>query len=183
MFNLTDPNIQIGKNIVERKIRYDSTIVDTNCKLLNNNEQGLILFHRIDVPFTMTGSQYELTIPKDAYTLAYFWREQPYNLYVWRDKDGSYLGSYFNIVKNTTITDDTVSFEDLIIDILIFPNGKYFILDEDELPMALNEFEDGFVQQALQALINSIKPLLKEILLESERRFSHKDMLSTLYHN
>ena len=181
MCNLTRSSIQIGKKIVERKIRYDSTIVDTNCKLLNSNEQELILFHRIEDPFTMKGTQYQLTIPKDAYTLAYFWREKPYNLYVWRDKNGSYLGSYFNIVKNTIMADTIVSFEDLIIDILIFPNGEYFILDEDELPVSLNNFEDGFVHQSLQTLINSIEPLLQETLLKSEKHFSHKDILSTLY--
>ncbi|GAB1779133.1 MULTISPECIES: ribonuclease FAU-1 family protein [Priestia] len=177
MCNLTKSD----KKIVERKIRYDSTIVDTECKLLNINEQELILFHRIEVPFTMKGTQYELTIPRDAYTLAYFWSEQPYNLYVWRDKNGSYLGSYFNIVKNTTIAGAMVSFEDLIIDILIFPNGEYFILDEDELPVSLNEFEDGFAYQALQTLINSVEPLLQEILLKSEKDFSHNDIISTVY--
>ncbi|MUL34592.1 DUF402 domain-containing protein [Priestia megaterium] len=181
MCNPTKLTVQIGKKIVERKIRYDSTIVDTECKLLNINEQELILFHRIEVPFTMKGTQYNLTIPRDAYTLAYYWNELPYNLYVWRDKNGSYLGSYFNIVKNTTIADAMVSFEDLIIDILIFPNGEYFILDEDELPMSLNKFEDGFAHQALQTLINSIEPLLQGILLKSEKEFSHNDIISTLY--
>ncbi|MFK7681939.1 DUF402 domain-containing protein [Priestia megaterium] len=181
MCNLTKSTIKTGKKIVERKIRYDSTIVETDCKLLNINEQDIILFHKVLVPFTMKGAQYELTIPKDGYTLAYYWKEKPYNLYIWRDKNGSYLGSYFNIVKNTVIADTIVSFEDLVIDILILPNGEYFILDEDELPVSLNQFEDGFVHQALQTLTNSIKPLLHRTLLKSEKEFPHKDILSTLF--
>ncbi len=63
-----------------------------------------------------------------------------------------YVGSYFNVVKNTQITDELVSFEDLIIDILVLPSGEYFILDEDELPESLEEFEDGYVNEALHVL-------------------------------
>ncbi len=45
-----------------------------------------------------------------------------------------------------------MSFEDLIIDILVLPSGEYFILDEDELPESLEEFEDGYVNEALNVL-------------------------------
>ena len=36
-----------------------------------------------------------------------------------------------------------MSFEDLIIDILVLPSGEYFILDEDELPEPIEVFEGG----------------------------------------
>ena len=45
-----------------------------------------------------------------------------------------------------------VSFEDLIIDIMVLPNGEYFILDEDELPEPLGNFEGGYVRKALYGL-------------------------------
>ncbi len=45
-----------------------------------------------------------------------------------------------------------VSFEDLIIDIMVLPNGEYFILDEDELPEPLGNFEGGYVKKALYGL-------------------------------
>lgn len=35
------------------------------------------------------------------------------------------------------MTEELVSFEDLIIDVMVLPNGEYFILDEDELPESL----------------------------------------------
>lgn len=45
-----------------------------------------------------------------------------------------------------------MSFEDLIIDILVLPSGEYFILDEDELPEPLEGFEGGYVNEALYVL-------------------------------
>ncbi|MED2799761.1 DUF402 domain-containing protein [Bacillus thuringiensis] len=183
MCNIINLPIQIGKKILQRKIRYNSTIEEYNCKLLHTADEELVLFHRIEETFTMKGAQYELTIPKDAYTLAYFWEKTPYNLYIWRDKNGSYLGSYFNIVKNTIMTDKIVSFEDLIIDILIYSNGEYFILDEDELPVPLNKFENGCVYQSLQNVINKIEPILEENISRSEKQFSHKYIISTLYND
>ena len=51
-----------------------------------------------------------------------------------------------------------VSFEDLIIDIMVLPNGEYFILDEDELPEPLGNFEGGYVKALYE---------LKEIIQKS----------------
>ena len=61
-----------------------------------------------------------------------------------------------------------VSFEDLIIDIMVLPNGEYFILDEDELPEPLGNFEGGYVRKALYGLKEIIQ---KEppIVLETAR--------------
>ncbi|MEC3035126.1 DUF402 domain-containing protein, partial [Bacillus thuringiensis] len=150
--------------IIERKIRYNSTIVDHNCLLLEKQSQSIVLFHEVQYSFTMTANDTKLTIPKGSYTIAYYWKDCPYNLYVWRDIKGKYLGSYFNIVKNTQIKDEVVSFEDLIIDIMVLPNGEYFILDEDELPEPLGNFEGGYVKEALYILIDTIKTFLPKII-------------------
>ena len=110
----------------------------------------------------MIASQTKLTIPKGSYTIAYYWENHPYNLYIWRDEKGNYLGSYFNIVKNTYMTDELVSFKDLLIDIMVLPNGEYFILDKDELPESLDQFENGYVIHALNSLTESIDILLPQ---------------------
>ncbi|KAA0765676.1 DUF402 domain-containing protein [Bacillus sp. SH5-2] len=154
--------------IIERKIRYDSTIVDHNCLILEKKSQSIVLFHEVQYSFTMTTHDSSLTIPKGSYTIAYYWQDRPYNLYIWRDENGMYLGSYFNIVKNTQITDELVSFEDLIIDILVLPSGEYFILDEDELPEPLKGFEGGYVNEALYVLEEIIQKTLPQMIVETE---------------
>ncbi|MGC7949143.1 DUF402 domain-containing protein [Bacillus sp. II_CA] len=155
--------------IIERKIRYDSTTIEHTCLLLEKQLQSIVLFHEVQYSFTMTAHRASLTIPKGSCTIAYYWEDRPYNLYIWRDKNGTYLGSYFNVVKNTQITDELVSFEDLIIDILVLPSGEYFILDEDELPESLEEFEDGYVNEALNVLEEIIQKTLPQMIVETER--------------
>lgn len=172
--------IQRGDKIIERKIRYDSVVVEHGCKLLKAQNKSVVLFHIIQDSFTMIASRTKLTIPKGSYTTAYYWENRPYNLYVWRDKKGKYLGSYFNIVKNTNTTDELVSFEDLIIDILVLPNGEYFILDEDELPQSLDQFENGSVIQVLNSLTESMDILLPQIISETENTYRHEELLPWL---
>ncbi|MES5939109.1 MULTISPECIES: DUF402 domain-containing protein [unclassified Bacillus cereus group] len=163
----------LGIEIIERKIRYDTTTVDHACLVIEAQPDKVILYHEVQYSFTMAVNDTKLTIPKGSYTIAYYWEDRPYNLYVWRDKDGKYLGSYFNIVKNTQITDEVVSFEDLIIDIMVLPNGEFFILDEDELPEPLEIFEDGNVKKALYALTGNIQELLSAIILETNTFFKN----------
>ncbi|KLA31501.1 DUF402 domain-containing protein [Bacillus cereus] len=154
--------------IIERKIRYDGTTVDHACLLIEAQRGKIVLFHEVQYLFTMTAHDTSLTIPKGSYTIAYYWEDRPYNLYIWRDKDGRYLGSYFNIVKNTQITNEVVSFEDLIIDIMVLPNGEYFMLDEDELPEPIESFEDDYVNEALHVLKDIIQKSLPQMIIETE---------------
>ncbi|NEX80349.1 DUF402 domain-containing protein [Bacillus thermocopriae] len=121
-----------------------------------------------------------ITIPVGSYTIAYYWEDRPYNLYFWRDKDGNYLASYFNIVKNTKFEENVVSFEDLIIDVLALPNGEYFILDEDELPEALERFENGSVKRSLETLLSSIHHILSQTIKESESIYNHQRFIPLL---
>ena len=50
--------------IIERKIQYNSTIVDHNCLLLEKQSQSIVLFHEVQYSFTMTANDTKLTIPK-----------------------------------------------------------------------------------------------------------------------
>jgi predicted RNA-binding protein associated with RNAse of E/G family len=168
------------KKIIERKIRYDSKIVDYPCRLLTIQKQSAVLFHIIEESFTMIANRTSLTIPIGSYTIAYYWENLPYNLYFWRDNKGNYLGSYLNIVKNTTITDELVSFEDLIIDIMVLSNGEYFILDENELPEPIEHFENGFVKQTLSSVIESLTVILSQVISESKGIYKHERFIPLL---
>ncbi|WP_078382812.1 DUF402 domain-containing protein [Sutcliffiella halmapala] len=173
-----DPTFTLrrGYPITERKIRYDSSVVEHHCVLVEKQSEQMVLFHRIETPFTMTTNKDELTVTKGCYTIAYYWKDHPYNLYIWRDSNGNYLGAYFNIVKNTSFTDQYVVFEDLIIDILVFPNGDYVILDEEELVEPLERFEGGEVQEILHRLT----PLLSHIISEAKCRYKHENIVQWL---
>lgn len=169
-----------GREIIERKITYDSKIVDYKCSLLRVQNDCIVLFHIIKETFTMQINHINITIPVGSYTIAYYWKDRPYNLYFWRDKEGNYIASYFNIVKNTKFEENIVSFEDLIIDVLALPNGEHFILDEDELPEGLESFENGSVKLALETLLKSINDILSQTIVETESIYNHKRFISLL---
>ncbi|WP_240794298.1 DUF402 domain-containing protein [Bacillus sp. BHET2] len=178
--NTTGIPFQVGDPVIERKVGYDGSVVEHCCRVLKAGVDEVVLFHKIENAFTMSTNQSSITIPEGSYTLAYYWKNRAYNVYIWRDYRGVYLGSYFNIVRNTTIKNKVVSFEDLIIDVLVFTDGRAFVLDEEELPVAMGEFENGDVLGDLQLLVESLDGLLPKLILETRVHFPHDDLLKWL---
>ncbi|MCF2647521.1 DUF402 domain-containing protein [Niallia circulans] len=169
--SVLDMRLKYGKKITERKIRYDSTTEDYPCKLLHADTRKITLLHQVEKPFEMRKGKQKLVIPKGTFTFAYYWLDQPYNLYFWRDTTGKYLGAYFNIVRKNWIQNDMVIYEDLIIDIVIRPNNMYYILDQEELPQPIEIFEDGFVQKALHNLLERKDAIIDEVFVETAHFF------------
>ncbi|MFT8320142.1 MAG: DUF402 domain-containing protein [Bacillus sp. (in: firmicutes)] len=173
-------SFQQNKKIIEQKIRYDKTIVEHSCLLLQS-EPSIVLFHKIRDSFTMmTGKGMEMTILAGSYTIAYYWIDRPYNVYLWRDEQGNYLGSYFNMVQHTSRTEECLRFEDLILDVLVFPDGQFCLLDEDELPEKIEQFEKGNVQKELIHLTENMESILLEVLTDMDDKFPHEKMKELL---
>ncbi|AAL81750.1 DUF402 domain-containing protein [Pyrococcus furiosus DSM 3638] len=54
------------------------------------------------------------------------------------DPSGNFKGLYVDVLDYTRREGNTVEILDLFLDIFIFPEGEYYLLDEDELEMAFN---------------------------------------------
>ena len=54
------------------------------------------------------------------------------------DEEGDFKGFYIDILAYTKREGNTLEMLDLFLDIFVFPDGEAFLLDEDELEMALN---------------------------------------------
>ena len=165
------------KKIMERKIRYDATISEYECVPLDVEKQKAVLFYWIKDSFTINFNRMKFTVPEDSYTIAFYWADRPYNVYMWRDREGNYLGSYFNIVRNTSISPEMVSYEDLIVDVMALPGQGYVVLDEHELPEPLERFENGYVHRSLIALTASMENILSDILSEAGRIYKHERLI------
>jgi predicted RNA-binding protein associated with RNAse of E/G family len=76
----------------------------------------------------------DLLLPKDSRSLGYFWETRAYNAYHWVDDNRHTLALYFNICDNTRISQEQVAWRDLTVDVLITPDLRCRVLDEDELP-------------------------------------------------
>jgi protein associated with RNAse G/E len=62
----------------------------------------------------------------------YSWRDRWYNVYVGYQPDGVLRGFYCNVGLPPVITDHTLSFVDLDIDVRIWPDNRFELLDLDE---------------------------------------------------
>ncbi|WP_297506051.1 DUF402 domain-containing protein [Thermococcus sp.] len=54
------------------------------------------------------------------------------------DEEGNFKGLYIDVLAYTKRKGNTLEMLDLFLDIFVFPNGGAFLLDEDELEIALN---------------------------------------------
>ncbi|MFD2115846.1 DUF402 domain-containing protein [Paenibacillus yanchengensis] len=88
------------------------------------------------------------------------------------DECGSVVQWYIDICKKQGITEQQVPwFEDLYLDIVIFPDNKFVLLDEDELLAAL---EQGKVTEKDADLASrTVKQLLRDI---KHNRFPYFDL-------
>ena len=73
-------------------------------------------------------------LPAGTVSLGYFWEDRPHNAYHWVDDNGQTLALYFNICDRTHISSQQIAWRDLSVDILITPDQRCRVLDEDELP-------------------------------------------------
>jgi protein associated with RNAse G/E len=144
---------------VERKTRYDETVAEYECQLLEYTPERVTLFYELPESRVVDA----VTLPKGAYTIAYFWEHRSYNVYHWITPDGTTLAYYFNLAENTIILPTSLSWRDMILDVICYPDGSYRILDEKELPVPLEQFERGKVKKMLDELIDSMESLVEEI--------------------
>jgi predicted RNA-binding protein associated with RNAse of E/G family len=75
----------------------------------------------------------------NGYKMVYFaFIGKNYDILRVYDEDGNFKGLYIDVLAYTKRYGDTIEMLDLFLDIFIFPSGEAFLLDEDELEMALN---------------------------------------------
>jgi protein associated with RNAse G/E len=77
-----------------------------------------------------------------------------YNIYEIHDKaDGCIKGWYCNISLPAEFGDDSISYVDLALDLLVYPDGQMLVLDEDEFAeLNLDETQQERARRALNEL-------------------------------
>jgi len=96
----------------------------------NIQANGILLeafFDGEDRPF------YGMRLEKDDRFIELYFSDRWYNIYeIYHKENGELKGWYCNIAEPAMITKEGVSFVDLALDVLVFPDGKLQVLDEDE---------------------------------------------------
>ena len=84
-------------------------------------------FSRPDLPF------HGIVLGKGDRFVKTYYDDRWYNIYEIHDREDDRLKAWYcNISFPAEIGDETVSFIDLALDLLVFPDGRQLVLDEDE---------------------------------------------------
>jgi uncharacterized protein len=133
--------------IIKQNVQGEETWRYTG-RVLEQDDHSILIeanFNRPDTPFhgMMLGEG-------DRFVEIYF-SDRWYNIFQIHDRnDESLKGWYCNITRPAVITSDRIEYIDLALDLLVFPDGRQLVLDQDEfdeLPL-----DDATRQKALDTL-------------------------------
>jgi hypothetical protein len=102
-------------------------------------------------------------LPAGTISFGHFWADRHYNVYHWIDSSRRTVGFYFNLADRTRLSDTVLEWRDLVIDVLATPVGRLEILDEDELPVAVDPDVAAHIADGKAAILEAPARLLAEI--------------------
>jgi hypothetical protein len=105
-------------------------------------------FNRPDTPF------HGIILGQGDRFIEAYYSQRWYNLYEIHDRlDDRLKGWYCNVTLPAQIDEQTISYVDLALDLLVYPDGKQVVLDEDEFAgLAITSQVRLQAWEALQAL-------------------------------
>lgn len=103
-----------------------------------------------------------MTFAKGDRFIETYYTDRWYNIFAIYSRDDDHLrGWYCNIARPARLNDQTISYVDLALDLLVFPDGRQIILDEDEFAaLNLPDEEKLTARQALLQLQASFRACL-----------------------
>ena len=120
------------------------------CELLQASPGEAVVIYRMPRDILLE----DVFLPKDTISVGYFWQQKAFNAYHWINDQQDTLALYFNICDNTRISDKLIEWRDLVVDVLITPDGQCRVLDEDELPDNLDTDLQFYIEKTRDELCN-----------------------------
>jgi len=128
---------------IETKLTLSGETKTYRCELLHFGSGFGVLRYVIDREYDVHGV---VLAPGDE-TIALYWEDRPYTLYVWRRQAAQDTVFYFNIADQISLTPQEFIWRDLAVDILVDSSGVH-VLDEHELPADLDADLGRYINEA-----------------------------------
>ena len=96
--------------------------------------------------------------------LEYYFPGKAYAIWQIEQPNGEIKGWYCNISRPLELKDGVLSFDDLLLDVLVYPDGRYAVLDRDELEQARR---DGLADADVCAAESALATVLDLIVRQS----------------
>ncbi len=143
---------------LEKKLLLSGELRTYPCELVSLEDGVGILRYVIDQEYDVAG----LRLSPGDVTLAVYWESRPYTLYIWvrsRQRDRAH---YFNISDSVTLWPDEFVWRDLVVDILVDPEGMVSVLDENELPPDLPPDLVAYIEEARNDVLVHFRDIIKQ---------------------
>lgn len=151
--------------VTVNSLRFDRTVKRSwNCDLVEHVGDRIVLLgeFQVDVEHRDLGLIHTGTRSRE-----YFWLDRWYNVFLFFEPDGNFRNIYCNINVPPTYDSRVLEYVDLDIDIVVWPDRSYEILDQ-------GEFEQNAIQYSysdeIKARVNSAVEDLSA-MAEDERFF------------
>ncbi len=103
-----------------------------------------------------------LTLRRNDRALERYYDNRWYNIFEFHDRQDDHLKAWYcNVTRPAEFTPGRIAYVDLALDVLVYPNGNYLVLDEDEFQEM--ELESETRRQAVVGLNQLVQ------LVESSR--------------
>lgn len=153
------------KTIREYKDVLTGTPKTFDCELLEKADGQAIVIYRLQRETVVEG----IKMPQGTISYGYFWEQRNYNVYHFVDKNGRTLGFYFNISDSTQISDEQIYWRDLVVDLLVEPEGSFRILDEHELPVDISRDLLQLIVRVRDQIVDRIVEITEEVEEKTKR--------------
>lgn len=140
--------MQSSRPYFEIKHQLDGSIKRFECLPVHVSEDEAVVIYEMTRKVRIEG----LLLPAGSLSFGYFWSNCHYNVYHWVTEMGETLGIYFNVCDEINIGQDAVNWRDLVIDLLVTPDGRCQVLDTDELPPDLDEGLANLIEKTAKYL-------------------------------
>lgn len=140
--------------VVTRK--YDGSIRRTwKAAIVSKSETLIIAVGRFDRDV----SHQDLgKIKKGTVSFEHFWLDRWYNVFRFHEPDGTLRNYYCNIAMPAVLNGGELAFVDLDIDVVVWPGGRYEVLDRDDFDE--NSIRYGYTKETVEQVEQSLGELL-----------------------
>ena len=103
-------------------------------------------------------------IKKGTVSFEFYWLDRWYNIFRFHEPDGTLRNYYCNITMPPSLENGVLDYVDLDIDVLVWPDLRYEVLDLDDF--AENKIKFGYPQDVIERAEASLAEVIR--LLESQ---------------
>ena len=157
-------NNQEDKRVIINSREFDGSINRSwNCELISQEESSLAfsgVFDR-DVSHPDLGE-----IRRGTISYEYYWLDRWYNFFCFHEPDGTFRNYYCNINMPPRFEHGVLDYVDLDIDVVMWPDGRVEILDEDEFDKnaKLYAYPNVVLKNAVEALATILELIVYQKL-------------------